>query len=124
MILMIECLSLHKDNLSLKADQLQGNADQQNYWEQQIQNIHDVVPPVNASNAELQHDNAINQANSNTRSNYEDMLITQRQQAHILMAESSQETNEVQQAASVVSFVLKTYLSEGDQIVKIDGRNS
>ncbi|MCH9610499.1 MAG: hypothetical protein S4CHLAM81_01430 [Chlamydiales bacterium] len=123
MILLIEGLKLHKANLKVKADQLEGSAAEQNRIENAVKEIHNVIPDTNATNAELQHDNALNQQLNSVRSNFEDVLITLRQTAHVLMSESSQETNEVQQASSVVSFVLKTYLSEGAQIVKMDGRS-
>ena len=124
MILIIQCLKLHKENLSIRADQLKANADLQNYWEKEIQGIHNIIPDADADNKTITRDQAINQAKGNERANDEDILITTRQQAHILMTDASTETNEVQQASAIVSFVLKTYLSEGKVIVDMTSRNS
>ncbi len=124
MLLIIMCLKLHQGNLEIQADQLQGNAGLQEYWETQIKNIHNIIPPKDAGNYTLEQISAENAAKGTERANDEDILITQRQEAHILMTQASSETNEVQQAASVVSFVLQTYLSEGKVIVGMNGNNS
>lgn len=119
MVLLVECLKIHKANLEVKADQLKGNADLQNYWEDEIKDIHNVIPPKDATNQELEADNALNEERNSVRADDEDVIMTLSNQAHILCGESSQETNEVQQSMSVVSVVLKMFNSEADGISKM-----
>ncbi len=124
MLLMIECMNLHQGNLVIQAEQLTGNANEQNYWENQIQQIHNTIPPAGAKKTTIAKDNAINEDRNNQRSNDEDMLVTMRQQAQVMMSTASTETNEVQQTTDVLSFVLKTRLSEGQVIIDMNGNNS